>query len=338
MVCKSCKDEKQRKKYTRGLWSPEEDSMLRNYVLRYGHGYWSEVPKLAGLKKSGKSCRLRWINYLRPGLKRGNFSYQEQKIIIDAHALLGNRWSHIASMLPGRTDNEIKNFWHTHLKKKIKVSGTDANAHKSSGDCTRKEASECKRTVPETESTDMQMDCFVRIPYGTEFSRISLQGGFEDISPNLVSKCLPDNNSLKDTLFSEGLYSEQSESSSFNMGCYNSVMCPQSTLDSENSNCTTYHLGLLNAVSEEYPFPEEIKQIINSSELTPLLHMPTLSSNGSNNSNSATSLNISKYWNGMNYNEVSLGMHEDYNLIGNCCLLDLDGFQINENVLKSIKG
>ncbi|KAH9328087.1 hypothetical protein KI387_000195, partial [Taxus chinensis] len=91
MVCKSCcQEEKKKKKFKRGLWSPEEDRILRSYVLKYGHGYWSEVPKQTGLQRCGKSCRLRWINYLRPGLKRGTFSQEEQLIIINAHAILGN--------------------------------------------------------------------------------------------------------------------------------------------------------------------------------------------------------------------------------------------------------
>ncbi|XP_031282777.1 transcription factor MYB4-like isoform X2 [Pistacia vera] len=69
--------------------------------------------------RCGKSCRLRWTNYLRPDIKRGNFSKEEEETIIKLHHVLGNRWSAIAGRLPGRTDNEIKNFWHTHLKKRL---------------------------------------------------------------------------------------------------------------------------------------------------------------------------------------------------------------------------
>jgi transcription factor MYB, plant len=71
----------------------------------------------AGLKRSGKSCRLRWVNYLRPDLKRGKDHAQEEGIIVQLHALWGNRWSTIARSLPGRTDNEIKNYRRTHFKK-----------------------------------------------------------------------------------------------------------------------------------------------------------------------------------------------------------------------------
>ncbi|KAI9107294.1 hypothetical protein K1719_021682 [Acacia pycnantha] len=103
----------------KGLWTPEEDEKLVQYFQKHGHGNWTAIPKLAGLNRSAKSCRLRWINYLRPDINRGEFSQEEEQTILRLHFLLGNKWSAIASHLPGRTDNEIEKFWNTHLKKLI---------------------------------------------------------------------------------------------------------------------------------------------------------------------------------------------------------------------------
>ncbi|CAL9755902.1 unnamed protein product [Musa acuminata subsp. burmannicoides] len=148
-----------KQKIRKGLWSPEEDEKLYDHIIRCGVGSWSSVPKLAGifssslllkiffhvlqtppynsdtfllsgLERCGKSCRLRWINYLRPDLKRGNFSQQEEDTIIRLHEIMGNRWSQIASQLPGRTDNEIKNYWNSCLKKKLQQRGIDPSSHK----------------------------------------------------------------------------------------------------------------------------------------------------------------------------------------------------------------
>ncbi|KAJ4887182.1 myb domain protein 15 [Raphanus sativus] len=103
----------------RGPWTPEEDQILVSFIHQHGHSNWRALPKQAGLLRCGKSCRLRWMNYLKPDIKRGNFTQEEEDAIISLHQILGNRWSAIAAKLPGRTDNEIKNVWHTHLKKKL---------------------------------------------------------------------------------------------------------------------------------------------------------------------------------------------------------------------------
>ncbi|KAG8084566.1 hypothetical protein GUJ93_ZPchr0010g11058 [Zizania palustris] len=91
-----------------------------------------------GLKRTGKSCRLRWVNYLHPGLKRGRITADEERLILQLHAQWGSRWSRIARSLPGRTDNEIKNYWRTHMRKmaqeakKKKKKGASAASSSSS--------------------------------------------------------------------------------------------------------------------------------------------------------------------------------------------------------------
>ncbi|KAM0882135.1 hypothetical protein ACQ4PT_032509 [Festuca glaucescens] len=114
----------------KGPWTPEEDKLLVDYIQEKGHGSWRRLPKLAGLNRCGKSCRLRWTNYLRPDIKRGRFADDEEKLIIHLHSILGNKWSSIATKLPGRTDNEIKNYWNTHLRKKLLGMGIDPVTHR----------------------------------------------------------------------------------------------------------------------------------------------------------------------------------------------------------------
>ncbi|XP_015582635.2 transcription repressor MYB5 [Ricinus communis] len=115
----------------RGPWTPEEDELLANYINKEGEGRWRTLPKKAGLLRCGKSCRLRWMNYLRPCVKRGQIAPDEEDLILRLHRLLGNRWSLIAGRIPGRTDNEIKNYWNTHLSKKLISQGIDPRTHKA---------------------------------------------------------------------------------------------------------------------------------------------------------------------------------------------------------------
>nr|GMD31947.1 transcription factor MYB102-like [Ipomoea batatas]GMD36879.1 transcription factor MYB102-like [Ipomoea batatas] len=113
----------------KGPWTPEEDLKLIHYIQLHGPGNWRTLPKNAGLERCGKSCRLRWTNYLRPDIKRGRFSFEEEETIIQLHSVLGNKWSAIAARLPGRTDNEIKNYWNTHIRKRLLRSGIDPVTH-----------------------------------------------------------------------------------------------------------------------------------------------------------------------------------------------------------------
>ncbi|KAK9127544.1 hypothetical protein Syun_016341 [Stephania yunnanensis] len=103
----------------KGPWLEEEDKRLATFVTVMGERRWDSIARVSGLRRSGKSCRLRWLNYLRPDLKRGRMTTEEERTILQLQEQWGNKWSKIARSLPGRTDNEIKNYWRTHLRKKV---------------------------------------------------------------------------------------------------------------------------------------------------------------------------------------------------------------------------
>ncbi|XP_031500668.1 MYB-like transcription factor EOBI [Nymphaea colorata] len=114
----------------RGPWTLEEDTILIHYIASHGEGRWNMLARCSGLKRTGKSCRLRWLNYLKPDVKRGNLTPEEQLLILELHSKWGNRWSRIAQHLPGRTDNEIKNYWRTRVQKQARQLQCDANSQR----------------------------------------------------------------------------------------------------------------------------------------------------------------------------------------------------------------
>ncbi|XP_059458686.1 transcription factor MYB114-like [Corylus avellana] len=160
----------------KGAWTAEEDQKLAEVIAIHGAKRWKMVAAKAGLNRCGKSCRLRWLNYLRPNIKRGNISDQEEDLILRLHKLLGNRWSLIAGRLPGRTDNEIKNYWNSHLSKKIK------HKEKQSGVATREGCCNGQQNRVE-EKVNVEMREEENTSKGAEDSEINFDvDGFFDFS------------------------------------------------------------------------------------------------------------------------------------------------------------
>nr|GMD00692.1 protein ODORANT1-like [Ipomoea batatas] len=184
----------------KGPWTTEEDKKLINFILKNG------------LLRCGKSCRLRWTNYLRPDLKRGLLSDYEEKMVIDLHAQLGNRWSKIASYLPGRTDNEIKNHWNTHIKKKLKKMGIDPITHRPLSSATidddNKETSKQRESVQEREVVETPLMDQSTITDAFEEDNKNMETSPTLVDPHQVNNnngfffSSPDNNEILDTSLS----------------------------------------------------------------------------------------------------------------------------------------
>lgn len=125
----------------KGPWTVEEDMQLTGYIRLHGEGRWSFLARAAGLNRTGRSCRLRWLNSLRPDLKRSKITPEEESLIIELHGSWGNRWSRIAQYLPGRTDNEIKNYWRKRIKKKMNLQADSGSSDMDADNTVRLERS-----------------------------------------------------------------------------------------------------------------------------------------------------------------------------------------------------
>ncbi|XP_030550710.1 transcription factor WER-like [Rhodamnia argentea] len=184
----------------KGAWSAEEDEKLTAYIKRHGIWNWSRMAAPAGLRRSGKSCRLRWMNYLRPNLRHGNFTQEEVETIIKLHEVLGNKWSVIASKLVGRTDNEVKNYWNTRLKKRFKGKPIPKPRNSES-------ARVCSSVDADRESSSQEEEECRPTPTSTPVQSPNLG----DITVNLPSS--PDNFGASSSNQAIGIHGDEKENS-----------------------------------------------------------------------------------------------------------------------------
>ncbi|KAG2715434.1 hypothetical protein I3760_03G075800 [Carya illinoinensis] len=244
--------------WTKGPWTPAEDKLLSDYINLYGEGRWSSVAKCTGLNRNGKSCRLRWVNYLKPGLKRGQLTPIEAGIVIELHALWGNRWSTIASYLPGRTDNEIKNYLRTRFKKKDKSpekkeKGTKAKIPK------QKQPPQMQEQLPQENDMKRAVSCGKSTPSDHhEQITTEAQGGKEMLfmhhPTNLEDQCLPvtcqDVASWLDTIREEDLCG----------GLWNLDNHSKGGMDDHQATAAGFSCGRVNSIdyfyNEDYIFLE----------------------------------------------------------------------------------
>ncbi|XP_061370892.1 transcription factor MYB106-like [Gastrolobium bilobum] len=240
----------------KGPWTPEEDQKLMAYIEQFGHGSWRALPAKAGLQRCGKSCRLRWTNYLRPDIKRGKFNLQEEQTIIQLHALLGNRWSAIAAQLPKRTDNEIKNYWNTHLKKRLTRMGIDPATHKpktdvlgGSGSCQSNDAANLSH-MAQWESARLEAEARL-----VRESKLQVQNQLgsssSSPSPSSSTTTTKDNNNNKmmmQTMYAMMLSTHDSLESPTSTLSFpgSTTLLPISTTTNTNTNTNTNTIGLFN--------------------------------------------------------------------------------------------
>ncbi|CBI16189.3 unnamed protein product, partial [Vitis vinifera] len=142
----------------KGPWTEKEDFQLVCFVGLFGDRRWDFIAKVSGLNRTGKSCRLRWVNYLHPGLKRGKMTPHEERLVLELHSQWGNRWSRIARKLPGRTDNEIKNYWRTHMRKKAQERKRAISPSSPSSNCSSSAPHNPKALAPTGKKTEEEKE------------------------------------------------------------------------------------------------------------------------------------------------------------------------------------
>ncbi|CAH1427866.1 unnamed protein product [Lactuca virosa] len=175
----------------KGAWSEHEDMLLKDYVEQYGEGKWHLIPLRTGLNRCRKSCRLRWLNYLRPNIKRGDFTEDEVDLMLRLHKLLGNRWSLIAGRIPGRTANDVKNYWNTHIQPRSKQQKTEPDADKLLQDAPVTNINPQPHTISETLNLSMSDNAQIVSNGGGNLIRSSNEGGnnnfnVSSVSPNVL--------------------------------------------------------------------------------------------------------------------------------------------------------
>ncbi|KAK3121258.1 hypothetical protein QOZ80_8BG0649500 [Eleusine coracana subsp. coracana] len=204
----------------KGPWSPEEDAMLKNYIEEHGTGgNWIALPHKIGLKRCGKSCRLRWLNYLRPNIKHGDFTPEEDSIICSLYISIGSRWSIIAAQLPGRTDNDVKNYWNTKLKKRLlgRRKDRDTQHHRPSAAAVASETAAAENMINDGERA-LSASAMERIQLCMQLQELQNPLSAAIHNPMLWSttcRATPSNNSFNSNNSSVTV-AEQGQSSSMN--------------------------------------------------------------------------------------------------------------------------
>nr|GMD79168.1 transcription factor MYB108-like [Ipomoea batatas] len=271
----------------RGPWTVEEDFTLINYIAHHGEGRWNSLARCAGLKRTGKSCRLRWLNYLRPDVRRGNITLEEQLLILELHSRWGNRWSKIAQHLPGRTDNEIKNYWRTRVQKHAKQLKCDVNSKQFKDTMRylwmprlmeRIQAAAANAAVSSSTTTSANSDgaaAYIHNPL--DISATSDQAGMQQ-HPNNAAPTIPDYNNAA--------------AAAVNFPSDNSSTAASSDSFSDLSDCCGYNFHVTQGANHEYYQPNNNNHFGYGESLTsptgffnPNLDFQMMDNNNNNNNN-----------------------------------------------------